>query len=818
MGQRKQLKSKRCKDHPDTASIPCTSPGSTETLVKGELTSNESGTGELGHSSPLCENQRNEKCHLRGKHQMIASEQVKGNVAKNMETDELQTAESNLLQSSGTKAELDLPQCSATQETILLAQSSGQDQPKEHLGTGNKELGEKVEQQEKEKGTSEDDNLTVPRFEGGEAETKIEIVDFGQVELGVPTLWKSDRLQTKNEETAEKLDDSLQLAVFDGNKPGGAFGPNPITEENEKLKQENEKLKQEIEMLKQEKGRTNEVKVKSGLQPVAIPLIKRNGCMLQEDQQKFIRKMQFLTEQLNPRDLITTMFSKLLINEDEAEKLRIILENEGRKMCAEKMLLMLLRCGKYAYRIFLKCLELTGYTNVIKELEPNCEIFEGKCKYPGHQYDELIDNRHPKREEFIKKIEEELQEIYPSADILGITNLTGGCVLVTFHLISLGSRTESELREVLESKVNSGYIGDNKVSTEGFSFKKIEGDKGEEMSSVGSVVQDTQLITEQNFNQLQGKIAELQGFNLRLLQHIAELETELEEAEVKSNKRMIDLENENQTLKEQICVLQEQLLGQQRKSDEKVPGATDSSHDTKTTRGKRRRKRKAEEKSNKRMIDLENENQTLKEQICVLQEQLLGQQRKSDEKVPAEEKSNKRMIDLENENQTLKEQICVLQEQLLGQQRKSDEKVPAEEKSNKRMIDLENENQTLKEQICVLQEQLLGQQRKSDEKVPVDVNSIEVPGICRHRSPPRSAPFPAGGISPYSPNYPASRLKPFSGSTEDQTNITQVSGFDIAAGSPSSLVYTSRRKFISEPDNPPPSPESPDSAPKKTIM
>ncbi|XP_050396386.2 uncharacterized protein LOC126814955 isoform X2 [Patella vulgata] len=347
-----------------------------------------------------------------------------------------------------------------------------------------------------------------------------------------PKIGKSDLIQTimepKNEDrvTTEKVDESAQWA--EGNKRGDATGPNPLAEENEKLKKEIEKLKQENEMLKKVKSRTNEVK--PGSLPGIIPLTKRCGRMAKEDRRKFIDHMSFLIEELHPKDLIAMMFSKFLINEDEEEILNIILENQGRKRCAEKMLVMLLRCGRYAYTIFLKCLELTGYRNVIKKLEPNCEIFEGNIKYPGQQYHELITNDHPNREAFIRKIEGELEEIYDETELVVITTLTKGCVQVTFHLISLGSKSENELREILEQKVKSGYIGENKVSTEGFSFKKIEGN-GEETVTDRSVVQDSQLVTQENFNKLKEKIDELEGFNMRLLQHIAELETELEEGD-----------------------------------------------------------------------------------------------------------------------------------------------------------------------------------------------------------------------------------------------------------------------------------------------
>ncbi|XP_055955616.1 uncharacterized protein LOC126814263 [Patella vulgata] len=319
------------------------------------------------------------------------------------------------------------------------------------------------------------------------------VCDGDQAKLAVTTIGKSDLPQTiadpKHEdgETAEKLDESPQSTV---SKPGDAFVPNPWAEEfeklkqeneelkqkneeNEELKQKNEELKQKNEMLIQEKGRTNDVK--QGSRPVIIPLKERGGMMAEKDRVKFIVHMPFLIEELHPENLITMMFSKFLINDDDVEKLRKILENQGRKRCAEKMLFMLLRCGRYAYTIFLKCLELTDYRNVIKKLEPNCEVFGGIIKLPDHHCHELITKDHPKHKEFMKKVEGDLEDIYDSTELLVITELTKGCVQVTFRLISLGSKSESELREVLESKVKSGYIGDNKVSTEGFSFNKIDG-------------------------------------------------------------------------------------------------------------------------------------------------------------------------------------------------------------------------------------------------------------------------------------------------------------------------------------------------------
>ncbi|KAK6165195.1 hypothetical protein SNE40_023579 [Patella caerulea] len=120
-------------------------------------------------------------------------------------------------------------------------------------------------------------------------------------------------VESKNEGrvTTEKVDESPQRTVFEGNIPGDATGPNPLTEENEKLKQEIKKLKQENEMLKKVKGRKNELK--SDSQPVIIPLTKRRGRMAKEDRMKFIVHLPFLIDELHPKDLIDMMFSKFLI-------------------------------------------------------------------------------------------------------------------------------------------------------------------------------------------------------------------------------------------------------------------------------------------------------------------------------------------------------------------------------------------------------------------------------------------------------------------------------------------------------------------------
>ncbi|XP_055954514.1 uncharacterized protein LOC126811624 isoform X2 [Patella vulgata] len=206
-----------------------------------------------------------------------------------------------------------------------------------------------------------------------------------------------------------------------------------------------------------------------------IPLIEQKGLMISKDWSKIQTNIMFLMDELEPKDLIMPLYSKCVLNEEDVQELEA---ESNKRTRARNMLFKLRRCGPNAYKKFLKCLELEGYSQAIKQLEPHSIKYKGHIKYPGQTYIELIDYSNPLRKEFIDEVEDSIEGLYPeSTELVVVKQLSKGCVQVTFSLISLDSnKSESQLRRILESAVKSGFIGRKKVSSEGFSFEKVEED------------------------------------------------------------------------------------------------------------------------------------------------------------------------------------------------------------------------------------------------------------------------------------------------------------------------------------------------------
>ncbi|XP_050408443.2 uncharacterized protein LOC126823574 [Patella vulgata] len=348
------------------------------------------------------------------------------------------------------------------------------------------------------------------------------------------------------------------------------------------------KLQNEIiEKLKQESGiasdihvQTEEVVEETDLKAVAktgeictdeyqivdiIPLIEQKGTMAPWDHSRIRSNMELLIEELDPDVLKTPLYSKYVLDIDNVDEIDVL---PTRRKKNEKMLYMLMRRGNKAYKIFLKILETYGYRHVIKQLEPESEEYKGTIKYPGHELVEIMDYTSPKHKEFIEMIECDIELQYPeSTEIVVVKKLTKGCVEVTFHLISVGKKSEHELRQILETAVNSGKIGDNKVSPEGFSFEKLTED--EEIPLPGSSIIDH----ENEIKSLKLQIKELQIENCAL-KATSVHSHEMEKYKEHEAKKYSDILKEKEQI---ISSLQEQLDQQktdkeqldQRKTDEK---------------------------------------------------------------------------------------------------------------------------------------------------------------------------------------------------------------------------------------------------------
>ncbi|XP_055954512.1 uncharacterized protein LOC126811624 isoform X1 [Patella vulgata] len=256
-----------------------------------------------------------------------------------------------------------------------------------------------------------------------------------------------------------------------------------------------------------------------------IPLIEQKGLMISKDWSKIQTNIMFLMDELEPKDLIMPLYSKCVLNEEDVQELEA---ESNKRTRARNMLFKLRRCGPNAYKKFLKCLELEGYSQAIKQLEPHSIKYKGHIKYPGQTYIELIDYSNPLRKEFIDEVEDSIEGLYPeSTELVVVKQLSKGCVQVTFSLISLDSnKSESQLRRILESAVKSGFIGRKKVSSEGFSFEKVE--EGDEHIST-----EEQQDIQNQFRNLKHKLKIVEEENSNLRKRVRELEDECNKLKIR---------------------------------------------------------------------------------------------------------------------------------------------------------------------------------------------------------------------------------------------------------------------------------------------
>ncbi|XP_050399272.2 uncharacterized protein LOC126816615 isoform X1 [Patella vulgata] len=227
-----------------------------------------------------------------------------------------------------------------------------------------------------------------------------------------------------------------------------------------------------------------------------IPVKHQRGLMSKADRWKIQRHTDYLVNQLDAIELINKLYSQFVFGDDDYDLLLNSLETKGRYRCITHMLRILRReCGPNSYIQFLVALERCGYTWVIKTLEPGCGIYKGKMKYSGQKFYELIDNTSPKYKEFVKRCENNIEQVYqdkPGQQFVVVKKLEKGCVEVTFHLISLGSNDEEGLRSCLQDVVQSGFIDSDPVESDSFTFHRITEEEiaTERQSMKGKQVKD----------------------------------------------------------------------------------------------------------------------------------------------------------------------------------------------------------------------------------------------------------------------------------------------------------------------------------------
>ncbi|KAK6186353.1 hypothetical protein SNE40_008404 [Patella caerulea] len=248
-----------------------------------------------------------------------------------------------------------------------------------------------------------------------------------------------------------------------------------------------------------------------------IPAIYSNERMNKNDQLKIQRNMRSLWLNIEPKELIIELHSLLVFDIDEFDYLLDYVEEKGRDNGALKMLRKLYRKGPNSYILFLVALERCNHTCVIKIVEPDCKICEGRIKYSGQKYYELIDNTSPKYKEFVRRCEKNIEDVYddhPGQQFVVVKKLAEGCVEVTFHLISLGYNNEEDLRRPLEDLVKSGFIDTDPVKPDEFYFRKIT---DEELASEReSMTQRRNIVLEKEIETLKLQINELQLENAAL--------------------------------------------------------------------------------------------------------------------------------------------------------------------------------------------------------------------------------------------------------------------------------------------------------------
>ncbi|XP_055956883.1 uncharacterized protein LOC126822620 isoform X2 [Patella vulgata] len=276
--------------------------------------------------------------------------------------------------------------------------------------------------------------------------------------------------------------------------------------------------------------------------------------MHENDRWKIQKHIRLLLS-IDPKELIIELHSLFVFDDDEFEHLLEYLESRGRRECMLKLLVKLYRKGKNSYVNFLVALERCNFTGIIKTLEPGSGIYEGRFKYSGHRFFELIDNTSPKYKEFAKRCEKIIEDLYLDQPKLFVVvkKVAKGCVEVTFHLISLDSNNEEDLRRPLQDMVNSGFIGTDPVKAERFYFSQIT---DEELTSEReSMIQRRIIVLENEIETLQLQIHELLIENTALKTTSANSQ-EMEKYQEYLAKKYTDKLQDKELI---ICRLQEQL-------------------------------------------------------------------------------------------------------------------------------------------------------------------------------------------------------------------------------------------------------------------
>ncbi|KAK6186543.1 hypothetical protein SNE40_008563 [Patella caerulea] len=279
-----------------------------------------------------------------------------------------------------------------------------------------------------------------------------------------------------------------------------------------------------------------------------IPVDHQRGLMSEAGRWKIQRHTDYLVNELDAIDLINKLYSQFVFDDDDYDILLDMLEQEGRYKCIMNMLRMLRRKGPNSYIQFLVALERCGYTWIIKTLEPRCGIYKGKMKYSGQTFYELIDNTSPKYKKFVKRCENNIEQVYrdkPGQQFVVVKKVEKGCVEVTFHLISLGSNDDEGLQSCLQDVVQSGFIDSDPVKSDSFTFHRIT---DEEISTARQSMNEKRVKDLENeIKTLKSEIIDLKVENDALKSesfHSTEIQTFKEHETNKYKEKLQELESE----------------------------------------------------------------------------------------------------------------------------------------------------------------------------------------------------------------------------------------------------------------------------------
>ncbi|XP_055955316.1 uncharacterized protein LOC126816991 [Patella vulgata] len=295
-----------------------------------------------------------------------------------------------------------------------------------------------------------------------------------------------------------------------------------------------------------------------------IPAIYSNERMNENDRWKIQTHMNSLWLNIDPKELIIELHSLFVFDEDEFNYLLDHVQAKGRSNGALEMLRKLYRKGPNSYILFLVALAKCKHTWVIKTLEPDCVICEGRIKYSGQKFYELIDNTSPKYREFVKRCEKNIGGVYhdhPGHKFVVVKKLAKGCVEVTFHLISLGSNNEEDLRRPLQDLVKTGFIDTDPVKPDEFYFRQITDE--EFASERESITQRRIIDLEKEIETLKLQINELLLENAALKATSANSQ-EMEKYKEDLAKKYTDTLQDKELI---ISSLQEQLYQQATESN-----------------------------------------------------------------------------------------------------------------------------------------------------------------------------------------------------------------------------------------------------------